>query len=114
MTVATDVAEPQPIDQPTRPLRIAMVAPPWFALPPTGYGGTEAVVAALVDQLSARGHEITLIGAGTHRTAATRFVTSYPEPPSARLGDPLPEVLHAAVAAEALAELDVDVVHDHT
>jgi hypothetical protein len=29
----------------TRPLRIAMIAPPWFELPPTGCGGIESMVA---------------------------------------------------------------------
>lgn len=96
------------------PMHIAVVAPPWFELPPVGYGGTEAVVAGLVDALVARGHEITLVGSGRHRTAAQHFVQVYEEPPSARLGDPLPEVQAAAVAAEALTDLDVDIVHDHS
>ncbi len=98
----------------TDPLRIAMVAPPWFELPPQGYGGTEAVVASLVDGLVARGHDVTLVGAGRHRTAATRYVPVFEEAPSAHLGDPLPEVIQAAGAAAALEDLDVDVVHDHT
>lgn len=97
-----------------RPLRIAMIAPPWFELPPTGYGGTEAVVAALVDQLAERGHQVVLIGAGRHRTKASQFYPTYSEPPSRRLGSPLPEVLHAAAAAEVLGRLGVDVVHDHS
>jgi len=28
-----------------RPLSIAMLAPPWIAVPPSGYGGVETVVA---------------------------------------------------------------------
>jgi glycosyltransferase involved in cell wall biosynthesis len=96
------------------PLRIAMVAPPWFEVPPPAYGGVEAVVADLVDDLAARGHEITLIGAGQHLTGAHRFISLWPEPPSLRLGDPFPEVVHAALVAEVLDDLDVDVVHDHT
>jgi len=96
------------------PLRIAMVAPPWFEVPPPAYGGVEAVVADLVDDLAARGHEVTLIGAGKHLTAAHRFISLWPEPPSERLGDPYPEVVHAAMVAAALDELEVDVVHDHT
>ncbi|NHC15094.1 glycosyltransferase family 4 protein [Motilibacter sp. E257] len=91
-----------------------MIAPPWFELPPRGYGGIESVVADLVDQLAARGHEVTLVGAGRHRTAATRFVPVFDDPPSARLGTPAPEVIHAAGAAAALDGLDVDIVHDHT
>lgn len=97
-----------------RPLRIAMVAPPWFELPPRGYGGTEAVVAALVDQLVARGHHVTLIGAGRHRTAAQRFVPVFDDPPSAELGNPMPEVIHAAAADQVIRGLEVDLVHDHS
>jgi glycosyltransferase involved in cell wall biosynthesis len=96
------------------PLRIAMVAPPWFDVPPPAYGGVEAVVADLVDDLAARGHEITLIGAGRHLTAASRFIPLWPEPPSERLGEPFPEVVHAARVATVLDDLDVDIVHDHS
>ena len=35
-------------------LRIAVLAPPWIAVPPPGYGGIEAVVALLCDELVAR------------------------------------------------------------
>jgi glycosyltransferase involved in cell wall biosynthesis len=98
----------------TRPLRVAVVAPPWFELPPVGYGGTEAVVAGLVDQLVDHGHEVTLVASGRHRTKAQRFCRLYDEPPSALLGDPMPEVIAAAEAARVLDELDVDVVHDHS
>jgi glycosyltransferase involved in cell wall biosynthesis len=95
-------------------LRIAMVAPPWFELPPRGYGGTEAVVASLVDQLVDRGNDVTLIASGRHRTKATTFVQVYEEPPSHLLGSPMPEVIAAAEAARAIDGLDVDIVHDHT
>ena len=98
---------------PHTPLSIAIVAPPWFTVPPRGYGGVENVCADLVTGLVERGHKVTLIGAGASGTAA-RFVATYDEPPSARLGEPLPEVLHAAAAAHALADLEPDVVHDHT
>jgi len=97
-----------------RPLRIGMIAPPWFTVPPAGYGGIEAMVAGLVDGLVARGHHVTLVGAGAPGTRAQRYVAVYPEPPSFRLGEPVPEVLHAAAAAAALEGADVDLVHDHT
>lgn len=95
-------------------LRIAMVAPPWFEVPPVGYGGIESVVADLVDSLERRGHEVTLVGAGEHRTLASRFIPTFPRAPYERLGKPVPEVLHSAAVAEALKGLDVDLVHDHT
>lgn len=94
-------------------LKIAMIAPPWFTVPPHGYGGVENVCADLVDGLVHRGHQVTLIGAGAAGTSA-RFIATYSEPPSARLGEPLPEVLHAAATARILEDLHVDVVHDHT
>jgi len=96
-------------------LRIGMIAPPWFALPPFGYGGTEAVVASLVDDLVERGHEVTLIAAGRPGTRASHQITTYPEPPTDRLGaSALPEVIHAAKAAEAIEALELDLVHDHS
>lgn len=118
MTIAQP---PEPTDDLSRrreqqdsALHIGVVAPPWFELPPTGYGGTEAVVAGLVDALVDRGHEVTLVGSGRHRTKAQHFVPVYDEPPSALLGTPMPEVQAAAVAAAALEDADVDLVHDHS
>jgi glycosyltransferase involved in cell wall biosynthesis len=91
-----------------------MVAPPWFEVPPPAYGGIEAIVADLADDLAARGHDVTLIGAGRHLTSARRFISVWPEPPSDRLGEPYPEVIHAARIAEVVDDLDVDIVHDHS
>jgi glycosyltransferase involved in cell wall biosynthesis len=95
-------------------LKIAVVAPPWFPVPPTGYGGIESVCAGLVDGLVERGHDVTLIGAGEDNTDATRFVAATDEPQSDRVGDVLTEVRHAAAAAQAIGDLNVDVIHDHT
>ncbi|MBX6382802.1 MAG: glycosyltransferase family 4 protein [Microbispora sp.] len=90
-------------------LHIGMVAPPWYDIPPRTYGGIEAVTAALVGGLRARGHRVTVIGAGRGVDLRT-----YDEPPSARIGEPFPEVVHAAEAARLLRGLDVDIVHDHS
>jgi glycosyltransferase involved in cell wall biosynthesis len=95
-------------------LRIGVIAPPYFSLPPTGYGGVEAVVSDLVDGLVDLGHEITLVGAGKHLTKAQRFLPTYNEPPSEQLGEPLPEVTHAARAAQLMEPYDFDLIHDHT
>jgi glycosyltransferase involved in cell wall biosynthesis len=95
------------------PLRIAIVAPPWFPIPPGGYGGIESMVHTLVEGLATRGHEIVLVGAGKpHRSA--KFLQTYDEPPLERMGEAFPEVVHALAAADHLADLDVDVVHDHS
>ncbi len=97
-----------------KPLRIGMLAPPWFAVPPSGYGGIEAMVAGLVNGLVARGHHVVLVGAGEPKTAAQRFHAVFSDPPSQRLGEPMPEVLHAAAAAALLEREELDLVHDHT
>ncbi|MGE0218884.1 glycosyltransferase family 4 protein [Mycolicibacterium sp.] len=98
-------------------LRIALVAPPYFDVPPQGYGGTEAVVADLADALVARGHRVTLIGAGRPGTAAD-FLPVWDTIQSHRLGQPYPEVMHALKTRRAVLELadteGLDIVHEHT
>lgn len=94
-------------------LRVAVVAPPWFEIPPYGYGGIEWLCHWLVEGLVARGHDVTLVAAGASHTSA-RFIQTFRDPPSARLGEPLPELLHAAIADRAMADLDFDVIHDHS
>jgi glycosyltransferase involved in cell wall biosynthesis len=95
------------------PLRIAVVAPPWFPIPPSGYGGIETMVHPLVEGLVARGHAVVLVGAGANQSSA-KFLQTYEEPPLERLGQALPEIVHALVAIEHLQDLEVDVVHDHS
>lgn len=99
----------------SRPLRIGMVAPPWFTVPPRGYGGAEAVVASLVDQLVIRGHEVTLVAAGSPGTKAQHYIRSHEQPPSHLIGsDAMPELVLAAEASRALSVLDLDLIHDHS
>jgi glycosyltransferase involved in cell wall biosynthesis len=95
------------------PLRIAIVAPPWFPIPPSGYGGIESMVHTLVEGLAARGHEIVLVGAGTHHGSA-KFLQTYDPAPLDRMGEAFPEVVHALLAARHLQEVDVDIVHDNS
>ena len=47
-----------------RPLRIAQIAPLYESVPPKLYGGTERIVAYLVEELARRGHQVTLFAAG--------------------------------------------------
>ena len=99
----------------SRPLHVAMVAPPYFSIPPEGYGGVESVVAGLVDGLVDRGHRVTLLATGEHATRAQRFIRTWDEPPTDQLGEALPEVVNAARVADLIgAGTDYDVVHEHT
>jgi glycosyltransferase involved in cell wall biosynthesis len=98
-------------------IRVALIAPPYFDVPPSGYGGIEAVVADLADSLVDLGHTVTLIGAGRPGTKAS-FQPVWEGTIPDRLGDVFPEVAHAAVVRRAVERLaaagQVDVVHDHT
>jgi glycosyltransferase involved in cell wall biosynthesis len=49
-------------------MRIAQIAPLAEPVPPERYGGTERVVAHLVDELCRRGHEVTLFASGDSKT----------------------------------------------
>ncbi|MCM1981350.1 glycosyltransferase family 4 protein [Lyngbya confervoides] len=52
-------------------MRIAQVSPLWERVPPPGYGGIELVVSYLCDELTRRGHEVTLFASGDSETLAT-------------------------------------------
>ena len=96
-------------------LRIAVVAPPWFEIPPEGYGGIEDMVATLVEGLSERGHDVTLIAAGGDRTEAT-FAPTFRSTPDG-LGGPNTmaiELVHAQRTDERLRAGEFDIVHDHS
>lgn len=87
------------------------MAPPWFAVPPTGYGGVERIVSLLADGLVARGHDVTLFASGGSVTGA-RLVSTFPCPPSEQLGD---WALEAMAVSDAYARhREFDVIHDHT
>ncbi|MCU1656587.1 MAG: glycosyltransferase, partial [Pseudonocardiales bacterium] len=90
-----------------------MVAPPWYELPPKGYGGIESMCADLVAGLLQLGVEVTLIGVGRNGTEA-RFIPTLDQPQCDRMGDAMPDVLHAAALPEILSRLAVDIVHDHS
>jgi glycosyltransferase involved in cell wall biosynthesis len=96
-----------------RRLRIAFVTPPWFDVPPQAYGGIELMAGDLIDALIDRGHDVILVGAGYNGTRA-HFLRTFEHAPSRRLGEPLPEIVHAAWAGRYLEKVDVDVIHDHT
>ena len=51
-------------------LRIAVISPVWFPVPPTGYGGIEWIVSLLADGLADAGHDVTLFASGDSLTKA--------------------------------------------
>ncbi|HYZ19387.1 MAG TPA: glycosyltransferase family 4 protein [Gaiellaceae bacterium] len=95
----------------SEPLRIAVLAPVWFAVPPTGYGGIELVVSLLADGLAEAGHDVTLFASGDSLTKA-KLSAIYPTAPSELIGRSLPELRHALACYERADEFDV--INDHS
>jgi glycosyltransferase involved in cell wall biosynthesis len=97
-------------------MKIAMVAPCWYAVPPTGYGGIETVVHLLVEELVARGDAVTLYSTGDSRTSA-ELRALYRDEQDTILGGPdqvIVESAHALFAYRDIVQRDFDVVHDHS
>lgn len=95
-----------------------MLAPPWFPVPPAGYGGIEVVVSLLCEELTARGHDVTLFAAPGSCSSAqvhTLLDTAHPH----AIGAALHESDHVAGAFDAIDQAadrgePFDVVHDHS
>jgi glycosyltransferase involved in cell wall biosynthesis len=95
-----------------KPLRVAMLAPPWIAVPPTGYGGVESVVSALTEALVALGHDVTLFCApGSLSAARVETLLEHAHPDEIERA--LYEADHVARAFDAIEAGRFDVVHDH-
>lgn len=94
-------------------MRIAQLAPLAESVPPKLYGGTERVVAWLVDELVDLGHDVTLFASGDSRTKG-KLQAVWPR--ALRLGrkgvDPNAA---CALLLEAIAKraTDFDVIHAH-
>ena len=92
-------------------MRIAILSPPWFPVPPTGYGGIEWIVSLLADGLTEDGHEVTLFASGDSRTKAMLSAV-FEHAPSELIGRSLPELRHVLACLERADEFDV--INDHT
>jgi len=51
-------------------MKIAQIAPLWYAIPPEKYGGIERIVHFLTEGLVKKGHEVTLFASGDSKTKA--------------------------------------------
>jgi glycosyltransferase involved in cell wall biosynthesis len=92
-------------------LKVAVIAPVWFAVPPTGYGGIELVVSLLADGLADAGHDVTLFASGDSLTKG-KLSAVYPTAPSEQIGRSLPDLRHTLACYSRADEFDV--INDHT
>jgi glycosyltransferase involved in cell wall biosynthesis len=97
-------------------MRIAQIAPPWFPIPPVGYGGIERVVYDLTEGLLAVGQDVILFAPAGSLTNA-RLVPTVTRPVGLNLTE-LQKVRHfldtSRLAYRQALELGVDLIHDHT
>jgi glycosyltransferase involved in cell wall biosynthesis len=107
----------QPVHNPApkgyTPMRIAQMAPLMESVPPKLYGGTERVVAWLIEELVRHGHEVTLFASGDSGTSA-RLHAAWPR--ALRLGRPKTDPMVAQAALmEAVARHanEFDIIHAH-
>jgi glycosyltransferase involved in cell wall biosynthesis len=94
-------------------VRILQLAPVWETVPPPGYGGTEAVVHVLTEELVRLGHDVTLAASGDSRTSAKLISTI---PTSLRRAGLMQDALQYGLVhvAHALKDAgDYDVIHNH-
>lgn len=59
-------------------MKIAHIAPPWIAIPPKNYGGTEIVIFNLVEEQVAQGYDVTLFAPGDAKTSA-KLISFFPK-----------------------------------
>lgn len=93
-------------------MKILQIAPLWETVPPRAYGGTEAVVHVLVEELVRRGHDVTLCASGDSQTSA-QLQACYPR--SLRTAELEAKSVyswqHAALSLKDAREYDI--VHNH-
>jgi glycosyltransferase involved in cell wall biosynthesis len=91
-------------------MRVALIAPPWVAIPPPAYGGTETVLDTLASGLAEAGHEVVLWTTGDSTCPVPRRWV-FDRALGVGNGGAAQEIRHTMAAYR---ELDADIVHDHT
>lgn len=92
-------------------MKIGLIAPIWYPIPPVGYGGIELVVSLLAEGLVEKGHDVTVFASGDSKTSA-RLVSSCEVAPCTLIGQVSPDLFHALTAYTRAEEFDV--IHDHS
>jgi len=96
-------------------MKIAHIAPPWIAIPPKNYGGTEIVLYNLIEEQVAQGHDVTLLAPGDARTSA-KLISFFPHA-LIDAGVPwqghLKAYYHLHKAVEYIKDHNFDIIHTH-
>ena len=96
-------------------MKIAHIAPPWLAIPPKNYGGTESMLSHLIEEQVAQGHDVTLFAPGDARTSA-KLISFFPHSlieAKVPWQGHLKAYYHLHQAVECIKDHDFDIVHTH-
>lgn len=102
-----------------KPLRVAMIAPPWLALPVRGYGGIELVIQNLIKELEKLGVEVELFANGARRLPTSKthayYKTEFFDKIDAPYYDAPLQILQAHLhhALKHIEQGKFDIIHDH-
>jgi glycosyltransferase involved in cell wall biosynthesis len=100
-------------------MRVAIIAPPWLALPVKGYGGIEIVLEGLIHGLLHQGIEVEVFGNGTHRMKGVKTHSLYKTEQFEHIHQPYYETApivqaHLTFALNKIREDGhFDIIHDH-
>lgn len=97
-------------------MKIALLAPIAEKVPPTAYGGTEAVVYTLAEELHKRGHDVTLFAAGDSEVSC-KLEPIAEKAIGSKMDESTRDALTLIAIAEAVGHIQrggFDIVHNHT
>jgi glycosyltransferase involved in cell wall biosynthesis len=94
-------------------LRIALVAPPMLPVPPPTYAGTERVVAAIGEELHARGHRVTLFAPGDSEFSGELVPTIEQSLWRSEYRGDVTSYIAVSIAKAWQRHADFDVIHSH-
>src|SRR6476469_4268974 len=95
----------------SRAVNITLIAPPWYPVPPSAYGGIELVVALLAQEFERCGHNVAVLAnADSHPAGALRSPLQS-APSKGMIGNAFIEARHVL---GAYAEIDgAEIINDH-
>jgi len=94
-------------------VRIALICPPWVAVPPKGYGGIEWVVSLEADGLAEAGHDVTLFATGDSITKARLEYVFDVAPGSTAINDVTLDTTHTLFSLRDVRDR-FEVLHVHS
>lgn len=96
-----------------RPLRIGLISGPMVAIPPPAYAGTERIVAVLINELTRRGHQVTLIGPADSRVDCELVPTIDQALWSSGMSGDLTPYIEVTIERAWSVAQRFDVIHSH-